>query len=76
MADTYNSRIRTLDLTRKKVSDFDGGKYTCVDPICYPTREPAGIVAASADRILLVDTGNHRIEEYTPSTKTSRTWAR
>ena len=76
VADTYNSRIRTLDLTKKTVSDFDGGKYTCIDPICYPTREPAGIVVASADRVLLVDTGNHRIEEYTPSTKTSRTWAR
>ena len=76
VADTYNSRIRTLDLTQKKVSDFDGGKYTCIDPICYPTREPAGIVVAAADRILLVDTGNHRIEEYRPSTKTSRTWAR
>jgi thiol-disulfide isomerase/thioredoxin len=76
VADTYNSRIRTIDLTQKKVSDFDGGKYTCIDPICYPTREPAGIVAASADRILLVDTGNQRIEEYTPSKKTSRTWAR
>ena len=76
VADTYNSRIRTLDLTKKTVAEFDGGKYTCIDPICYPTREPAGIVAATADRILLVDTGNHRIEEYTPSTKTSRTWAR
>lgn len=76
VADTYNSRIRTLDLANKTVSDFDGGKYTCTDPICYPTREPAGIVVANADRIFLVDTGNQRIEEYTPSTKTSRTWAR
>jgi sugar lactone lactonase YvrE len=76
VADTYNSRIRTLDLAKKTVSDFDGGKYTCTDPICYPTREPAGIVAANPDRILLVDTGNQRVEEYTPSTKTSRTWAR
>ena len=76
VADTYNSRIRTLNLGDKTVSDFDGGKYTCTDPICYPTREPAGIVVANSDRILLVDTGNHRVEEYTPSTKTSRTWAR
>ncbi|HEX4479659.1 MAG TPA: thioredoxin-like domain-containing protein [Rudaea sp.] len=76
VADTYNSRIRTLDLAKKTVSEFDGGKFTCTDPICYPTREPAGIVTAGSDRILLVDTGNQRIEEYTPSTKTSRTWAR
>jgi sugar lactone lactonase YvrE/thiol-disulfide isomerase/thioredoxin len=76
VADTYNNRIRTLDLTHKVVSEFDGGKFTCTDPICYPLREPAGIVVASADRLLLVDTGNQRIEEYRPSTKTSRTWAR
>jgi thiol-disulfide isomerase/thioredoxin/sugar lactone lactonase YvrE len=76
VADTYNSRIRTLDLAQKTVSEFDGGKFTCTDPICYPTREPAGIVAAGSDRVLLVDTGNQRIEEYRPSTKTSRTWAR
>lgn len=76
VADTYNSRVRALDLKQKTVSEFDGGKYTCIDPVCVPTREPAGIVVASKDRILLVDTGNHRIEEYRPSTKTSHTWAR
>lgn len=76
VADTYNSRIRTLDLGRRTVTDFDGGKFTCVDPICYPLREPAGIAVAGPDRILLVDTGNQRIEEYRPSTRTSRTWAR
>lgn len=76
VADTYNSRVRTLDLRAKTVSEFDGGKYTCTDPVCLPTREPAGIAVASQDRILLVDTGNHRVEEYRPSTKTSHTWAR
>ncbi|MDR3387731.1 MAG: thioredoxin-like domain-containing protein [Rudaea sp.] len=76
VADTYNNRIRTLDLKRKSVSEFDGGKFTCTDPICYPTREPAGIAIAGNDRVLLVDTGNHRVEEYRLSTKTSRTWAR
>jgi len=76
VADTYNSRVRTLDLKRKTVSQFDGGKYTCIDPVCYPTREPAGIAVASSDRILVVDTGNHRVEEYRPSLKTYHTWAR
>jgi sugar lactone lactonase YvrE len=76
VADTYNSRVRTLDLKRRTVADFDGGKYTCIDPVCYPTREPAGIAVASNDRILLVDTGNHRVEEYRPSLKTYHTWAR
>ncbi|HSE12650.1 MAG TPA: thioredoxin-like domain-containing protein [Rudaea sp.] len=76
VADTYNSRVRTLDLKRRTVAQFDGGKYTCIDPVCYPTREPAGIAVASSDRILLVDTGNHRVEEYRPSLKTYHTWAR
>lgn len=76
VADTYNSRVRTLDLKRRTVAQFDGGKYTCIDPVCYPTREPAGIAVASSDRILLVDTGNHRVEEYRPSLMTYHTWAR
>ena len=76
VADTYNSRIRTLDLAHQTVAEFDGGKFTCTDPICYPLREPAGIAIAGKDRILLVDTGNQRIEEYRPSLQTSRTWAR
>ena len=76
VADTYNSRVRTLDLAKRSVAEFDGGKFTCTDPICYPLREPAGIAVAAPDRILLVDTGNQRIEEYRPSLKTSHTWAR
>src|SRR4029079_16390171 len=76
VADTYNSRVRTLDLAKRSVAEFDGGKFTCTDPICYPLLEPAGIAVAAPDRILLVDTGNQRIEEYRPSLKTSHTWAR
>jgi sugar lactone lactonase YvrE len=76
VADTYNSAIRALDLDTRMVADFDGGKFTCVDPICVPSREPAGIAVDSPDRILLVDTGNHRIDEYRPSSKTYHTWAR
>jgi thiol-disulfide isomerase/thioredoxin len=76
VADTYNSAIREIDLSKHVVTDFDGGAFTCHDPICIPTREPAGIVVADRDRILLVDTGNHRIEEYRPSAKSYHTWAR
>jgi thiol-disulfide isomerase/thioredoxin/DNA-binding beta-propeller fold protein YncE len=76
VADTYNSAIRVLDLGQHRVSDFDDGAFTCTDSVCLPTREPAGIVVADSDRILLVDTGNHRIEEYRPSTKSYHTWSR
>ncbi len=76
VADTYNSAIREIDLSQREVSDFDGGKFTCIDPICIPMREPAGIFADSVERILLVDTGNHRIDEYLPAAKTYHTWAR
>ncbi|MES2491117.1 MAG: thioredoxin-like domain-containing protein [Pseudomonadota bacterium] len=76
VADTYNNAIRSLDLAAKQISEFDGGAYTCMDPVCIPTREPAGIVIDGKDRVLLVDTGNQRIEEYRPSSKTYRTWAR
>ncbi|MGC1192855.1 MAG: hypothetical protein WA861_19905, partial [Candidatus Binatus sp.] len=76
VADTYNSAIRELELAQHELVDFDGGKFTCVDPVCIPTREPAGIVVDSPDRILLVDTGNHRIEEYRPAARTYHTWAR
>ena len=76
VADTYNSAIRELELKQHQVADFDGGKYTCHDPVCVPAREPAGIVADGADRVLLVDTGNHRIDEYIPSAKSYHTWAR
>ena len=76
VADTYNSAIRELELSKHEVVDFDGGKFTCVDPVCVPTREPAGIVVDTMDRILLVDTGNHRIDEYQPSAKTYHTWSR
>jgi thiol-disulfide isomerase/thioredoxin len=76
VADTYNSAIRELELAKHEVVDFDGGKFTCVDPVCVPTREPAGIVVDGPDRILLVDTGNHRIDEYRPSAKTYHTWSR
>jgi thiol-disulfide isomerase/thioredoxin len=76
VADTYNSAIREIDLSKREVSDFDGGKFTCVDSICIPMREPAGVFADSAERILLVDTGNHRVDEYLPAAKTYHTWAR
>lgn len=75
VADTYNSTIRVIDLAQHSVRDFDDGSFTCNDPLCLPAREPAGVVADGPDRVLLVDTGNHRIDVYQPSTRAYRTWA-
>ena len=75
VADTYNSTIRVIDPAQETVRDFDDGSFTCNDPLCLPAREPAGVVADGSDRVLLVDTGNHRIDIYQPSTPTYRTWA-
>lgn len=76
VADTYNNAVRRLDLPQRQISEFDGGAYTCMDPVCIPTREPAGIAVDGKDRVLLVDTGNQRIDEYRPSSKSYHTWAR
>ena len=75
VADTYNSTIRVIELSNRQVRDFDDGSFTCHDPLCMPAREPAGVVADGLDRVLLVDTGNHRIDVYQPSTKTYSSWA-
>ncbi len=73
VADSYNGRLRRLDLRERRVSDFDAGTYQCEDPICLPAAEPAG-VAVDGKRVFLVDTNNHRVLLYEPETRTYRTW--
>jgi sugar lactone lactonase YvrE len=75
VADSYNGAIRALDLKRRVVSDFDGGRFQCADPICTPLGEPAGIEADEGGRVLLSDTNNHRILEYRLAEGRYRTWA-
>lgn len=74
VADSYNSRARAIDLTRRAVHDF-GADFVCMDPICLPVGEPAGIAMAGT-RVLVVDTNNHRVLEYDSVGRTYRTWAR
>ena len=76
VSDTYNSALRSLDLKDKVASDFGAEGFTCHDPVCTPLRQPAGITVDGSDRVLVVDTNNHRVEEYQPSTKSFHTWAR
>lgn len=74
VADTYNNDVRVLDLERREVADFDAGRFTCTDPVCLPLSEPAAIVADGPDRVLVVDTNNHRILEYRVPEHRYRTW--
>lgn len=75
VADTLNDRLRVIDLAAGTVSDFDGGRFTCDDPLCLPARQPAGVWADGPDRVFMVDSGNGRVDLYTVSTRVLRTWA-
>ena len=74
VADSYNHKARVLDLAARRVRDLDDG-FACMDEVCIPAAEPAGIQADGAQRVLLVDTNNHRVMEYDLAARTSRTWA-
>jgi len=73
VADSYNQKARVLDLASRRVSDLDDG-YDCADDVCIPPAEPAGIWADGPDRVLLVDTNNHRVLEYLRTERLYRTW--
>ena len=72
IADSYNGRLRRVDLAARNVADLDEG-YVCEDALCLPLAEPAGIAAADG-RLLVADTNNHRILEYRLADRAYRTW--
>jgi len=80
LADSYNHRLRVIDLAERRVRDLDDG-FTCLDPVCLPMAgEPAGVwadrEATPADpRILMSDTNSHRVLEIFPARRSYRTWA-
>lgn len=73
VADSFNGVLRRLDLTSREVSDIDPGD--CLDPLCLPPGEPAGVAVAGPSRLLVADTNNHRIVEIDLERRVSRTWA-
>ena len=73
VADSYNHRLRLLDLGAGTVDDL-GEDFTCTDSICRPAAEPAGVAAAGQHRLLVSDTNNHRIVEYRLDRRETRTW--
>lgn len=80
VADSYNNRVRVIDLWERTVSDLDDG-LVCRDRVCLPEGgEPAGVCAdprtpGGDPRILVVETTRHRILEVRPSRRSYRTWA-
>ncbi len=80
VADSYNDRVRVVDLWEDTVADLDSG-FICRDRLCLPqSGEPAGVCAdprapAGDPRILVVETTRHRILEVRPARRSYRTWA-
>lgn len=75
IADSYNNALRLLDLNNQVVTDLDDG-FTCLDPVCLPLAEPAGVTSDGAGRLLVGDTNNHRIVSVDPVNRTTKTWFR
>jgi hypothetical protein len=74
VADSYNNMLRLLDLEHRQVRDFDTG-FECLDALCLPLAEPAGVWADDTTRLLVSDTNNHRILEYRINQASYSTWA-
>jgi hypothetical protein len=74
IADSYNAALRLIDLEHRQVRDF-GADFECMDPVCLPLAEPAGICADDSTRLLVVDTNNHRVLEYRLGARSYSTWS-
>ena len=74
VADSFNSSVRLIDLDEGCVRDFESHEFVCQDATCLPLAEPAAVIADGPDRVLVVDTNNHRVVEYRPSENAYRTW--
>ena len=80
VADSYNDKIRVVDVIAGEVADLDDpehpdGAFDCADGACIPLSEPAGIWADGDDRVLVVDTNNHRVLEYDLPGRCYKVWA-
>ena len=80
VADSYNGRVRVLDLAGREARDLDDG-HLCRDPVCLPPGgEPCSVcpdprAPAGDPRVLVVETTRHRIVEHRPARREYRTWA-
>lgn len=74
VADTYNGTLRLLDPEQGTLTALNDSTLTCTDPLCRPLRDPSGVWDAGDGRLLVSDSGNHRIVEINLETLTIRTW--
>jgi thiol-disulfide isomerase/thioredoxin/DNA-binding beta-propeller fold protein YncE len=74
IADTFNDVVRVVNLRTGVVNDLDQGDYLCEDSLCIPLSEPAGVAFNGPERLLVVDTNNHRILCYNMTQKVYSTW--
>lgn len=75
VADSYNGKVRLLDLDHGEVRDMDEGGFMSADDAALPAGEPAGVTADGPLRFLMTDTNNHRVIEVLPAERRLRTWA-
>ncbi|MBF0153278.1 MAG: redoxin domain-containing protein [Magnetococcales bacterium] len=75
VADSFNHTVRVIHLAAGQIHDLDEFACLCAESPCLPLMEPAGVAVASAKRLLVCDTGNHRIREYQLDKKICRTLA-
>jgi thiol-disulfide isomerase/thioredoxin len=76
VADSYNDKLRVLDLDHGQVRDLDEGGFSCTEDVRLPGGEPAGVTVAGPGRLLMTDTNNHRVLEVLTNERVLRTWAR
>ncbi|MEN8722478.1 MAG: redoxin domain-containing protein [Alphaproteobacteria bacterium] len=74
VADSYNHVIRQMNIADQTVSDWDDG-MTCLDPVCLPLAEPAGICVDNDGAVYLSDTNNHRLLRFDPAKQHYQTWS-
>lgn len=63
VADTYNHKIKVVDIAQRSVKTFLGTRQPGVKNASAEFSEPAGLSIAD-DKLFIADTNNHRIQVY------------
>ncbi|MGC2855489.1 thioredoxin-like domain-containing protein [Novispirillum sp. DQ9] len=78
VADSYNGRLRYIDLPGRMVHTIADPMIACGHPGCGDAfgtlAEPAGVTVAGPDRLMVSDTNHHRILEYRLDIGHARPW--